>query len=445
MAKNKVQVVRDHILNMLENREIHSGERIAAAREIAEQLGVSFLKVQQAVESLCQDGVLYSHSRKGTFVQENWHMRVLAENICVYNPVEFFPWIPDLLSMIEGYIPGLRSTFAFRRGMLELRTTSHVLTEFDSYMDLSPIFEECYPDRSVFFEKPFRPFEVNQRMVGIPFAFSPRVIFYRPSMFKKAGIPLPSAGWKWDDFINSVEALKKVLPKSGLINWSAAQYLLMVFILRAGGRLFAPGEEDPVTLDSPEVLRGLELFRDLGARVERVHSPDATYHMAFMNGGAAMYLGGRHFMDFILRAGHDDWDTAPLPLFDGGVDSTAQATDLICVRKSCASPDLAKQYVKAMLSEEVQDFIGQQKHNIPIRRSSAFKSLNLDDPRDSLFAAEISKISTDFNLQPPFPGAFVLKGLQRIIEEDLDIKSGLDELASAARTIIKVNGEYSPN
>lgn len=444
MSPNKVFAVRHHILSMLESGAIVTGEKIPGAREIAEELGISLLKVQQAVESLCQDGVLQSHSRKGTYVQANWQIRVLKENLCVYSPVDHFPWIRGMFELLEDTIPGLRSSYAFKRGMLELRTTSHVLTQYDDYMDLSSIFEECYPDRNLFFERPFKPFVVNGKMVGIPFAFSPRVIFFNPKVFEEAGCSLPSAGWTWSDFIGCVEQLTKTLPKSQIINWRPAIFLFMNFIVRAGGRLFCPELADPVTLDSPQVLKGLQLFRQLGDLLTGEEIDDGQYLDDFLNGQAAMHLSGRHMMNFIQRSGFKDWQTVPMPLFDNGVDCSAQATDLICVRKNCTSVELAKRYVTAMLSEPVQDCIGQWKHNIPIRKSSAFKSLDLDDSRDALFATEVAKISTDFNLEPPYPGTFVLDGLERILTHKIDLEAGLSELAQAARTILGVSG-YGSN
>lgn len=440
MAKNKVLIVRDHILSMLESGGISSGDRIPAARDLAERLNVSFIKVQQAVESLCQDGVLHSRSRSGTYVQAGWETRVLEENICVYNPVDQFPWIGGLLELIEGSMPGLRSSFAFKRGILELRTTSHVLTEYDDYMDLSEVFEECFPDRSDFFSKPFRPFEIDGKMVGIPFAFSPRVIFFNPGLFEKAGCPLPRPGWTWADFVSCIECLKRAIPVDRIINYQAKPHLFMNFIVRAGGSLFDPGSEDPVKVDSPQVLEGLRLYRELGGMLAGAVHRDVDFVQSFLAGEAAMQLSGRHFMDFIVESGYDGWNTVPLPLFEGGVDSSAQATDLVCVRKSCASPELAKRYVSAMLSEQVQDYIGQSKHNIPIRKSSAFKSLDLDDARDALFATEVAKISTSFNLQPPYPGSLMLDGIVRILEDGIDLEEGLSELAQVARTILGVRG-----
>ncbi|WPJ95190.1 extracellular solute-binding protein [Coraliomargarita algicola] len=435
---NRISLVRDHILSLLEEGKISTGDRIPAAREIATELNISFLKVQQAVESLCQDGVMHSESRRGTFVLPGWETRILPENVCVYNPVETMPWVSDMLKLISDSIPGLRSSFAFKRGVLELRATSHVLTENDQYLDLSDIFKEVYPDRSVFFDKPFRPFEIDGKMVGIPFAFSPRVLFYNPKLFKEAGCPEPGQSWTWKDFLTTVRKLKRRLPADCVINWSPVPHVFMNFVVRAGGRLFSPEADDPVTVDSANVIAGLKCFEQLGELLGSPKRDEDENAADFLSGRVAMRLCGRHFMDQITRAGFEDWSTAPLPLLDRGVDCTAQATDLICIRKSCNNLDLAKRYVKEMLSDTVQDYVGSLKYNIPIRKTSAFQSLDLDDARDALFAIEVAKISTEFNLQPPYPGALMLQGISTLLRRGVNTESGLRELAQVARTILGI-------
>lgn len=275
MLLNRTSVVRNHLLALLEEGKLREGDQIPGARELAALLGISFVKVQQAVESLCQDGVLEAQSRRGVYVQRAWSERVLPENIRVYNVLHRLPWMPGLVELAQEDIPGLRMTWAFQRGMLELRTTSHVLTEYRDYMDLSGILAKCYPDRSIFFERPFQPFIVNGQIVGVPFSFSPRVVYFNPKLMELAGCEGPRAGWSWDEFMACVRQLKRVLPLNRIVNWHTYSFLWMNFVIRAGGRLFSPGEADPVTIDSPRTREGLRLFGELGDALERVYYDDA--------------------------------------------------------------------------------------------------------------------------------------------------------------------------
>jgi hypothetical protein len=219
MLNNKITDVRHHVLDLLEQGRLSAGQRLPGSRELASTLDISFLKVQQAIETLCQDGILESVPRKGTFVQRDWNSRVLRENLVVYNQLHRLPWLSGLLEELNREIGGLRTTFAFQQGMLEVRTTRHVLVNNADYMDIGEFFAECYPDRSVFFERPMEPFTVNGRTVGIPISFSPRVIFYNPEVFRRAGCPMPRSGWTWNEFMECVRILKQTLPLNRIIDW----------------------------------------------------------------------------------------------------------------------------------------------------------------------------------------------------------------------------------
>ncbi len=441
MLSNKVTDVRHYVLNLLEEERLEAGQQLPSARELALTLGISFLKVQQAIETLCQDGILESVPRKGTFVQKNWEKRVLRENLAVYNQLHRMPWMGGLLAELNRDIGGLRMTFAFEKGMLEIRTTRHVLVNHADYMDIGDIFSESYPDRSVFFEGPMEPFCVGGRTVGIPISFSPRVIFYNPDVFRRAGCPMPRPGWTWDEFIEAIRILKRSIPLNRIIDWHTQFFLWMNFVVRAGGCLFRPDEDDPVAIDSAETLAGLERFADLGAELEHVYYDGDAFQQAFLNGEAAMHLDGRQQMHYLAASDNKTWAVVPLPLMPGGEDVTAQASDLICVRTSCTSPTLARHYVRTMLSERVQDHLARAKQNIPIRRSSAFLSIDLGDPRDAMFAVEMGKVSTAFYLGSPYPGALVSDGISQLLERGIDLKEGLAELAQVARASLAIDGQ----
>lgn len=435
---NKVTDVRHYVLNLLEEGTLQAGQRLPGARELALKLGISFLKVQQAIETLCQDGVLETVSRTGTYVQPGWEKRVLRENLAVYNRLHRMPWMSGLLKELNRDIGGLRTTFAFEQGMLEIRTTRHVLVHQREYMDLGPIFDECYPDKSVFFDKPMRPFTVNGRTVGIPLSFSPRMIFFNPSVFERAGCPQPRLGWTWDEFMETVRILKRTLPVNRIIDWHTQFFLWVNFVVRAGGGLFAPDQADPVMVDHPKTLAGLRRFAELGEELDHVHFDGDAFHEAFLAGEAAMHIDGRQQLHYLGMSNNTGWSVVPLPLMPDGMDVTAQATDLICVRTACASPKLARQYVMSMLSERVQDYLAQVKQNIPIRRSSALKSIDLGDPRDAMFAVEMGKLSTSFNLGEPYPGELVSDGITQLLERRANLEEGLDELARFSRLWLKI-------
>ena len=120
----------------------------------------------------------------------------------------------------------------------------------------------------------------------------------------------------------------------------------------------------------------------------------------------------------------------------------AQATDLLCVRKECVNRELILDFLRFMLSEEVQDYIAAEKYGIPIRKSSAQKSIDISDPRDILFLTEMESMSAEYNLDSPELTRLIQGGIRRIINNgELPLKQSLEELAQAVRVFLIVKKE----
>jgi hypothetical protein len=96
-----------------------------------------------------------------------------------------------------------------------------------------------------------------------------------------------------------------------------------------------------------------------------------------------------------------------------------------------------------MLSEEMQDFIADERYGIPIRRSSALKTIDMNDPRDALFAREMGQISGVYNLNTPELAELVCTGIERMLALGLDINSETARLADSARLWLDIRAYSS--
>ncbi len=440
MARTKGDVVRAYLLDALEGGVFREGDKIPGARDIAKELGVSFLKVQQALEVLCSDGILHTVGRKGTYVQKNWRQRILPENITLFNPHASFLWLDGFMKIMHEEFPEARFTSHFAGGSVEMKTTLHVQLNWKDYIDLSDLLDECCPDRDEFFTEVIDGFRINDRLVGIPFCFSPRVVFYNPEVFRECGCPLPSEGWHFSDLLEIAGRLKKVLSPENIINWGDAPFLWMTYVARAGGRVMDDSLADPVLIDSPETQLGLRCCQQLGDIVGPVdHIPVKDN---FAAGKAAMYVGERQSVNFFIGKGFDSWETIKLPVINENCENNLQGTDLLCIHKSCCRPDVAREYIKFMLSAKAQDYIAAAKYGIPLRKSSAFKSLDLTQPRDSLFAVEIPNMVVNYNVRSPGLADIIFAGVSRILAENLPIEKSTRALAEFVRQYLDMK-KYS--
>ncbi|OGV52134.1 MAG: hypothetical protein A2017_19735 [Lentisphaerae bacterium GWF2_44_16] len=437
--EDKALKVRNYILDRLEGGELKPGQKLPGAREISGTLKISFMKVQQALEQLVRDGILEAVPRRGTFVQHEWQNRILQSNFTAFKTYFGLPWLSGLEKIFAEKLPQLRVREKFRRSIFELRTTVTVQSESRDYLDLAPIFDKCYPDKSVFFTHPFKTFYINGRLPGIPFIFSPRVMFYNPELLKKAGVSFPRPGWTWDDFLVIVRKLKKTLPSEKIFDWHSAPSLWINIIFRAGACLMDPEREDMVMIDHPRTQYALELLSCLKKELNYDgNRPYPDYVREFCKGELAFFIEPREIMPFIKRSKFKNWATVPIPFIEGGRDISAQATDLICIRNTCTDYQTAEEFVRLMLSEEVQDFIGAEAYGIPIRKSSAFKSIDIEDPRDALFLTEASKTSAQYNIDSPELCAMINDGIRQILNNSENIKKATRELADAVRIFLNI-------
>jgi ABC-type glycerol-3-phosphate transport system substrate-binding protein/DNA-binding transcriptional regulator YhcF (GntR family) len=441
--EDKITTTRNYIIDLLESGKLKSGDKLPGARAIAASIKVSFVKIQQALDKLVQDGILETIPRQGTFVQRNWEDRILQTNFTLFN--KDLPWIAGFEKLLAARIPQLRLCREFPQSVFELRTTLYVQNNRNDYLDLRQFFDRIYPDKSLFFNHPFKNFYIDRKLAGIPFIFSPRVMFYNPELLKKFDCAEPHQGWTWEEFMQSVRKMRtQNVPGSEIFNWEAkiSQWINVVF--RAGGCLISSSPSDPVAIDHPRTRYGLQLYTELLHELnvscdDSYYDDIEQYHVEqFAAGKLAFMLSVRESLAVFRHAGFDCWKTVSLPMIKGGVDITAQATDLICVRKTCTDPALIEEFVRFMLSEETQDFIGMEKYGIPIRKSSAFKSIDTESPRDMLFLSETNKISAQYNISSSEMTSMIEEGIRRIWRYNLDLDQATGALAQAIRFFLQI-------
>ena len=431
--------VRHHVLARIESGEWPAGSALPGARDLAAELGISFVKVQQALETLALDGVIEMRPRVGTFVRAGWRECVLRDNISVLHRRPLLPWVDGLDAILAREMPGLRLTDAFPRSVVEIKALLHVQLNHDHYLDLAPLLAELPPGGAQeLFDAPFKPVRIGGRLIGIPIIASPRFICFNPELLRKHGCPLPTAGWKWDDFLALVRRLLTVLPAARVLDWAGLPYYWLNIVRRAGGRLFDEKADDPIALDRSETRNGLRLCRELAETLGRPQHDLATFTEAFAAGEAALAVGTRQFTASLRLRGADAWQCAPLPLIPGGRDTSSMGGDYLCIRDTCTDPSLARRAIELMLSPAVQGHLGSLRYGVPVRRTSAVASLDLTDPREVLILTEHGKMGFEPAQASADLTRLMVHGVTRILDGSDDLDRDITELARAARLHLAV-------
>ena len=187
-----------------------------------------------------------------------------------------------------------------------------------SYLDNSQSLHatDLYPEA-------LEAFQWDGKTWCIPQNVSSLVVYYNRSLFDAAGVAYPSAGWTWDDFLQTARALTRDLDGDGQIDQYGAGVSpelmrLAPFIWQNGGELVDdPAQPTRLAFDSPAALAAFQWFVDL--QVQEHVVPDATAEQAedsetrFMNGRLGVYLNSRRAVPTFRTIEGLDWDVAPLP------------------------------------------------------------------------------------------------------------------------------------
>ncbi len=433
---DKLQSAREYILRKIEDGTLPGGAKLPAAREYAGECGVSLAIMQMAFTSLTGDGILHSVPRQGTYVREDWRDRILPGSFQTFRSA----WKEVLGDLLARDLPEVRVCDRFKNGMYEIVNTWTAQFRQEEYLDLADFLEEVYPDRGDFFLSQFHSAcSRGGRLYGIPLIFSPWVIACNVDMIRAAGAKVPQPGWLWEDLLSLVRQLRKVYSADQTLSLWPLSSLWVNFLFRSGGAIIVrENGEYEVRLDDPRTLNGFrrifELQRLLGREKDVL-----TYNQAkqrFLEGASALFGATREDMNFQSPM---NWTCVPLPIVPGGSDRQRQAADLFCVRRQVNNFDEVKAMIRLLLSSEVQERLGRIRYGIPIRRSAAIRSIDEEDPRDSVFFSEMARIAPDCTLAWPELYRMVFRCADRMWEEQLDPAEVLPELAAAMRVFIRYN------
>ncbi len=208
----------------------------------------------------------------------------------------------------------------------------------------------------------------------MPQNVSSLVIYLNADLFAQAGIPLPSEGWSWEQFVAAAQALTQDRDGDGSID----QYGVVVdpsivrmapFIWGAGGEIVDDTDRPTrLTLDSPGALAGLRAFVSLGEAGYGV-VPGAAESLAedgvdrFMRGGAAMLFDSRRVVPSLRTIDGFAWDVAPLPVIERA--ATVLHSDAFCMATRGGDAESTWTFVEFAAGEAGQSILAETGRIVP--------------------------------------------------------------------------------
>lgn len=148
---------------------------------------------------------------------------------------------------------------------------------------------------------------------GLPRDIITKHIAFNKDMFDAAGVPYPTDGWTWDDFLET--AKKLTIEENGkIVQFGIAGADWLEFVISNGGKLFND-DGTAVLVDSPEAIEAIQWSADLSNVHHVAPTPTESQGLGdlFLAGKAAMaFTGPWNWRAYTVEGGFN-WDIVETP------------------------------------------------------------------------------------------------------------------------------------
>ena len=188
--------------------------------------------------------------------------------------------------------------------------------------DVAPLLaRDARVKRSDFFPWAFLRAEKDGKTYAMPFKGTCNVIYVNQSLFDRAGVAPPPAGWTWADYAQTARRLTQD-PTTPTGTWGGWSYDWRAAVWQNGGDLVDKTGKRALVAD-PAAADAVQWMADLALK-ERVHpKPEEGADIRplptpFTSGRIGMYAGGEPDFGAILKVTDFRWSAVPLPLAAAG-------------------------------------------------------------------------------------------------------------------------------
>jgi multiple sugar transport system substrate-binding protein len=151
-------------------------------------------------------------------------------------------------------------------------------------------------DMSVYVPAIRQAYQYDGKTFGIPKDVNSFGLFYNKTLFKAAGVPLPTNSWTWNDVVDAAKKLTDPTKGTyGIVAADADELTWYLTVPQAGGAVIS-ADGKTSGYDDPNTIKGVQFWVDM---VDKYHvSPnlqqttDTDPLSLFTSGKVAMYYGG---------------------------------------------------------------------------------------------------------------------------------------------------------
>lgn len=265
----------------------------------------------------------------------------------------------------------------------KLFVSKQLVAPLDSWLDRDDAeLQEFYADANPsILEAAKRLGSDDDQTYYLPFIFNTMGMYLNKSVFEEAGVPLPDPDWTWDDFRATCEQLSGAQSLEYCFGASPEFFAGIEPWLTTNGANVLDAEWKTATADTPEAIESVSFVRGL-VEDGLAPVPGGEYDAAalFHQDKLAMVGGGAWITSQILGAGASLDDMAIVPWPQNAQHGSPVGWGAWGMMRDAANPEAAWEFIKSMLSPEMQRTIGEQRVNgaIPVLNSAVDSAVEVN-------------------------------------------------------------------
>ena len=211
----------------------------------------------------------------------------------------------------------------------------------------------------------------GDKVLGLPFNKSTRVLFYNKDYFEANGLTAPTT---WDELATAASTLTKEIDGKKVVGMGFENGLaheISMWFEQAGGD-FVDEKEGKVLFNTDAGLRALtfiDTMMDNGSA--RMAGEDGYLSGPFTRGDVAMYIGSSAGLAYVAKdAGDMNWSTTPLPK-DVEAAAPFQGTNITMFANSTEAEQVAAfEFMKFLITPENTVDWAKATGYLPVRESA---------------------------------------------------------------------------
>lgn len=304
-----------------------------------------------------------------------------------------------------------------------------------------PLLQAQGVDLAGYYEQPLRAFTYDSALQCMPQNISSLVVYWNRALFTAAGVEPPKAGWSWDEFARTAQALTGDGVKGVGIDPSITR--MAPFIWSSGGTI-VDDDAAPTrtTLHEPGARAALRAVLDLiatGATPSKEQLAAQGLEEQFMTGKVAMFLSSRVEVPALREQRGLDFDVAGLPVL--GEPASVLHSDAYCVSSSSPDKEAAARFIAYAVGQQGQTVTALGGRTVPSLRSVATSPAFLSPtraPASSQVFLDAIPLLRHTPVTPAWPEVEDIIGtqLQRAFEDGVPLDEVLAEIRGQADPLL---------